>query len=356
MDVLERVYDIDINDAAASESHISIARQALLREIAKEGGARSRRRRGWIGATALAGGVTVTVVAINMIVPAHVDPAAASVLEDAAEVTINAIDATLAPGQYLRIQEDGEMLWEWDVDMGDEPSARFNNWSRADAEAGIIVQETRVLYVPADRSSDWIWDWSADGEVIQTYGSRVDEALADWQTFERESDSGYWPDIQVLPGGEYPNTEGGSHEYLLDDYRRQYVEMPRDPQALLDWFRAESGDPDAADQWVVSRIADTLSGNLMPADLRAAMLRALALVPGIRVADTEGTHTTLEYSSGDWLWTRTTQITIDTSLGMITAISQSDTNNVIGGGNIPRTVPGSRTVVSTSVVDEAPIP
>lgn len=357
MDVLERVRDISINDAApVRDSHINTARQALLREIAQEGRASSHRRRRWIGATALAGGVAATVVVINVVAPASIDPAAAAVLQNAADVTINAVDTTLAPGQYLRIQTEGDTLWKWDVDMGSESWQRFNNGNRADAEAGIVVQTTDVLYVPADRSSDWIWDGSAPPAVVKTYGSRADEAVADWKVNDKASDSGYWPDIQVLPGGETRAADGDPHEYLLDSYRRLYPDMPRDPQALLDWFRARSGDPNVADQWVVSAIADTLSANLMPADLRAATLRALALVPGIRVADTQGNQTTLQYASSDWLWTRTTQITIDTTAGMITAVSQKDTSNIPGGGNIPASTPDTRTVVNTTVVDRAPTP
>lgn len=356
MDVLERVRDINRDESPVDESQINTARQAVLREIAKEGRAPARGRRRWIGATALVGAAAATVVAINLVAPVRVDPAAAAVLEEAATVTINAIDTTLAPGQYLRIQTDDDTLWRWDVGMGDQAAERFNNGSRSDADAGLVVQDTRVLYVPADRSENWIWDWSAGEQIIATYGDRTDEATADWETQARESDSGFWAGIQLLPGGETLAADGDPNQYLLDNYRSSYDEMPRDPQALLNWFRARSGDPEVNDQWVVGAIAQTLGANLMPADLRAATLRALALIPGIRVADVVDDRTTLEYSSGDWLWTRTTQITIDTTLGMITAIAETNHNNVTGDGVIPGAVPDFRTVVTTTVVDNAPRP
>lgn len=356
MDVLERVRDINRDDSPVDESQINTARQAVLREIVKEGRAPARSHRRWIGATALVGAAAATVVAINLIAPARVDPAAAAVLEDAANVTINAIDTTLAPGQYLRIQTDDDTLWRWDVGMGDNAGERFNNGSRADAEAGLVVQDTRVLYIPADRSEDWVWDWSAGEQIIASYGDRIDDATADWEAQARESDSGFWADVQILPGGETPAADGDPNQYLLDSHRPSYDQMPRDPQELLDWFRTHSGDPDVNDQWVVGEIAQTLGANLMPADLRAATLRALALIPGMRVADVVGDQTTLEYSSGDWLWTRTTQITIDTTLGMITAIAETNHNNVTGDGVIPGSVADFRTVVTTTVVDSAPKP
>lgn len=356
MDVLERVRDIDLNGTTVTDAQINNARQELLREISKESRRTRSGRRRWLGASALVGGVAVTAVAISVLTPPQIDPAAAAVLENAADVTIAAIDTTLAPGQYLRIQTDSEQLWQWDVGMGDEAWERFNNGNRADAEAGLVVQESRVLYVPADRSADWIWDWSADPQVAATYGTRTDEATADWAAREAASNSGYWPDVQALPGGEIPAAEGDDTQYLLDSYRPVYDQMPREPQALLDWFRARSGDPNVSDQWVVDAMTDVLTANLMPAELRAAVLRALALVPGIRVSGVDGPATTLEYQSGDWLYTRTTEITLDTELGMISSLAQTTSNNVIGSDTIPATVPDSRTTVRTTVVENAPTP
>ncbi|WP_322411012.1 hypothetical protein [Microbacterium invictum] len=348
--------DIDLHNTAVTDAQINNARQELLREISKESRPIRHGRRRWLGVSALVGGVAATAVAISVLTPTQIDPAAAAVLENAADVTITAIDTTLTPDQYLRIQTDGDQLWQWDEGMGDEAWERFNSSDRADAEAGLIVRETRVLYVPADRSGDWIWDWSADPQVIATYGTRADEAAADWTEQEAASDSGYWPDLQALPGGEIPAAEGDDTQYLLDSYRPVYDQMPRDPQALLDWFRARSGDPNVNDQWVVDALTDVLTANLMPAELRAALLRALALVPGIRVSDVNGTAATLEYQSGDWLYTRTTEITLDTELGMITSLAQTTSNNVIGSDTIPTTVPDTRTSVTTTVVGDAPTP
>jgi hypothetical protein len=357
MDVLERVREINRDAAPAGESEINPARQALLREIATAGRSRTRVGRKWILASALTAGVAVTVVAVSVLVPAKVDSAAAAVLMNAADVTITAIDTTLAPGQYLRIQSDDDQLWKWDADMAGGPEGRFNNGNRVDAEAAFVSRETRVLYVPADRSADWVWDWSGDAQVIETYGDRSSEATADWQAAGYPSDSGgYWPDIQALPGGETRAAEGDPNQYPLDSYRPLYDEMPRDPQTLLDWFRTRLGNPDVSDQWLVQAITEVLSANLMPADLRATMLRALALIPGIEVSSVDGEQTTLEYSSGDWFSTRTLQITIDTVQGMITSVAEINTDNINRGGPIPASTPDFRTTVSTTVVDTAPTP
>lgn len=98
---------------------------------------------------------------------------------------------------------------------------------------------------------------------------------------------------------------------------------------------------------------DVLTANLMPAELRAAVLRALALIPGIRVSEVDGNTTTLEYRSGDWLSTRSTLITLDTSVGMITFVARTSRSMFDGTATIPRSVPDVRITVTTSVVDSA---
>lgn len=352
MDVLEQVRELGVISEPLEEEALNSVRATLLQTIANEKRAVRIRRR-WAGATVLAGGLAATIIAMSVLAPTRVDPAAAAVLEKAAEVTINAVDTQLAPGQFLRIQTDVDTLMKWDIDMG-ESWARFNNGNRADAEAAFIERDTRVLYVPADRSGDWIWDQSAEDAVVTTFGDRVGEAISDWDSMQ--SDSGYWPDVQVLPGGEVQAAPDDNHEYLIDNYRRHYDEMPRDPQELLDWFRDRSGDPQIADQWVVDGISEALSANLMPADIRAATFRALALIPGIEVASVKGDSTTLVYRSGDLMWDRTTDITINTVQGVIKSVTQAYTNKIRGSEMLPRTIPDSRTTVTVAVTDAAPQP
>ncbi|GGD76124.1 hypothetical protein [Microbacterium murale] len=352
MDVLEQVRDIRTDDTPVSEQQLNTARQAMLRQIAREERTPSRGRRRWAGASVLAGGVAAAAIAISVLTPARIDPAAAAVLEDAADVTINAVDTQLAPGQYLRIQTDSATLWKWDADMGDSINARFNNANRADAEAGLIVTDSRVLYVPADRSADWIWDWRANESVVDSFGKRSAEAIADWTTYTGQADGGYWPDIQRLPGGEALAADGDDHEYLLDSYRRSYEDMPRDPKLLLEWFRDDSGDPDVSDQWVIAAMTGVLTANLMPADLRAATLRAMALIPGIQVENVDGNLTTLIYRSGDWFSSRTTEVTIDTAQGLI--ISVAETSSEGNSDLLPDTIPDGKTTVTTTIVDSAP--
>lgn len=290
-------------------------------------------------------------LAITVIAPPQVDSAAASVLLRAADVAITASDPVVADGQFLRLEMTDDLLREWDAERDDPLNA-----DRASADAGLVIRETRVLYVPSDRAGEWIQDDTSDDQVIVAYGDRSDEAEADWAVESRSSSNGYGPDIQVLPGGEMPGAEDDPNVYLLDSYRASYDEMPRDPEALLERFRASSGDPNVTGDWVVQAKTDVVSANLMPPDLRAATLRALALVPGIRVANVDGDETVLEYRSGDLLSTRVEQITLDTSVGIITSVAQTTTNLLTGSDVIPASVPDYRETVRVSVVDSAPVP
>ena len=71
--------------------------------------------------------------------------------------------------------------------------------------------------------------------------------------------------------------------------------MPRDPQQLLDWYRAQL---QTSDDWdLFQSIGQGLQTNLMPRDLRAASLRALSLLSNVDVTATGGAITTLALSA-----------------------------------------------------------
>ncbi len=354
MDVLEHVRELNRDDDVVDARAVDAARRALRAEIEAKPRPAAPHRARWVGATAALLGATATVLAIGVVAPARVDPAAASVLERAADVAIAASDPTVGPGQYLRIETHGDSLVTWDADPADRVERLGGD--RSGAEAGIVVRDTRVFYVPADRSGVWIQDESVDDHVVESYGRQSDAAEADWEDEQRASSGADAPDILALPGGELPGAEGDPNVYLLDGYRASYQEMPRDPGALLEWFRSSSGDPDVTGDWVVQAMSDAVSANLMPADLRAATLRALALVPGIRVASVEGDETTLEYRSGDLFSTRVERITVDTSAGLITSTAQTTLGTLNPTGVVPDAVPDYRHTVSVSVVESAPVP
>jgi hypothetical protein len=355
--LLERVREIGADEARVEEDTVRVARQALLREVARS--ARPERvrrphRRAWagFGIGALVAGAAVTAIVVGSVVMTPVpDVAAAAVLESAAEVTVGAQDTQLEPGQFLRIETQGEYLQFWDAawaDDDDETTFAFNA-SRERADAAVLVRDSRVLYVPADRSGDWFFDWGT-ADVVKSFGDRGAEAaeqFADWPA-ARGRESGT---IQTLPAGEFVAPDGDTppQPYLADAYRPYYTEMPREPEELLDWLRARSGMSGVeADRWLVAGLSDPSSINLMPPDLRAAFFRAIAMIPGFEVVSIDDDLATLRYAvSGH----RTTTIAIDTEHGLVESIAEG-----YGTEGVTGDVPESVIRVITTVVDSAPDP
>lgn len=356
MQLMERVREIGIDESRVGDDSVRAARRALTREIAGSAlpeRARPSRRRAWtgIGIGGLIAGAAVTAIVAGSVIapPIAPDAAAAEVLERASVVTFEARDTTLVAGQYLRVETVSEHLQFWKaewVDDDDENTMAFNA-SRGGSDAAVLVRDTRVLYIPADRSDDWFYDWGR-AEVVKSFGERGAEAAREWaswpgaQAIERGT-------IETLPAGEYLAVGGDEPPmpYLADRYRPYYVEMPRDPQELLDWLRGRSGmTGEEADRWLVASLSDPSAINLMPADLRSAFFLAIALIPGFEVVSDDGATATLQYVVPDH---RTTSIVIDTEQGLVDSISED-----YGSGGPAGDTLDSVTTVHTSVVDSAP--
>lgn len=356
MPLMERVREIGIDESAVDDDTVLAARRALTLEVARSarpGRARPSRRRTWtgIGIGGLVAGVAViAIVAGSVIAPSSApDAAAAEVLERASAMTFDAQDTTLVAGQYLRIETVSEHLQFWNArwaDDDDENTMPFNA-SRDGGDAAVLVRDTRVLFIPADRADDWFYDWGS-AEVVDSFGSRGADAAREWA-----SSPGSWirerGTIETLPAGEYLAVEGDEPPmpYLADRYRPYYDEMPRDPKNLLDWLRARSGMTGVeADRWLVAGLSDPSAINLMPADLRSAFFLAVALIPGFEVVAENGSTATLQYTVTGH---RATTITIDTEQGLIDSISES-----YGSGGPAGDTVDSVITVHTSVVDSPP--
>lgn len=354
--LLERVREIGADEAQISDDSVTAARRALTREMARSARPERVRRRGrtWAGiglGGVVAGAAVTAIVAGSVLAPAATpDAQAAEVLETAARVTVNAVDTTLAPGQYLRIEEQNEWLQFWSAEWaedGDENTFAFNS-GRDGADAAVLVREPRVLYVPADRTADWFYDWGAK-DLIRSFGERGAQASSDWASSPELHGVREGGTIERLPGGEFLAADGdpSPQPYLADPYRPHYAEMPRDPEKLLEWLRESSGMTGVeADRWIVAGLSGPSAINLMPADLRSAFFRAIALIPGFDVQSQDGDLVTLEYAVPGH---RTTTIVIDTVEGLVESISES-----FGSGGVAGDTPESLTRVRMTVVDSAP--
>lgn len=324
----ERVREIGADEAHIGEEAVQNARRVLNREIGESRAPRagSRRRRAWagIGIGGLVAGAAVTAIVVGSVVAPPTAPtaSAAVVLKEAAGVTLTTEALSPAPGQYIRISE----TWA-------QPMRGFVPEEGTEIDVTYTLSRTRTLYVPADRSADWIED-STDAEQI------TDVSEPEWTSRieEQELSGGEGlPDIIAHPGGRIMGGDGWqTHYYHLSPMSRLYDEMPRDPEALREWlatYEPESGYPPP-------RLTEPIDFNLAPADLRAAMFQTMALLPGARVISQDGDLTTVAIPDGgesNWMET----VTIDMRRGLMVGRGTLDT-------------PESHGSLDISIVDSAP--
>ena len=208
---------------------------------------------------------------------------AAAVLEHAAELAPLSSPA-LQPGQYLLVQSRIEYVVTYDADIVD--GAPYSS-PRSESEAAWLVTSSHDTYIPEDRNGEWVRVFNADTSVIAWYGPEAEALAADWERQVQQAE----PIVQRVQGGLIEPFEVGytigSPEY--------YAAMPRDPQALLDWYWDYNGlgDEERATEILAQVLIQDLELNAAPADLRASMFRALSLVEGVAVQFSEGDVTTL---------------------------------------------------------------
>lgn len=84
----------------------------------------------------------------------------------------------------------------------------------------------------------------------------------------------------------------GPNGTLLPDQTRDcepqpayLANLPTDTDALLDYVRGRAGS-DPSDQLVFSKIAELLQTSYLPPEVRAALISAVATIPGVSVGDT----------------------------------------------------------------------
>lgn len=202
----------------------------------------ARRKMTWIAAAAAAasaGALLVGPVSLG-VQSAH----AAGVLRSAADGSAQAGLLMPADGEYLRARTHARWMG---CETTDDPAV------------GACTPNHQVLdvYMPVDASQEWVLyrDW---GEQRGAFGDASIETT------------------RALDGRFY-----GSPwlRYDLDD-------LPTDGSAAYAWFDARyAGGSVSRDEDNFRRIAEVLASGLVPDSQRAALLEALAMVPGVTARD-----------------------------------------------------------------------
>ncbi|MFB4353211.1 hypothetical protein RAC69_08690 [Microbacterium sp. LS_15] len=250
---------------------------------------RTRRRRtlAWAGfSTVGAMSVIAALVATNVLGVggwnSGAAPAAASILESAAVASIKASDPTVNAGQYLLVSTDGAFgLVGTLAEDADKIEANGGNIMPAD-DVSSLESYHDELYVPASREDDWVWIQCAR-TPLQTFGPRSEQLAAE----HAERDTSV---IRYLPGGKTLRGDDWGGYQTRTETTADYDALPRDPHQLLERIHEFNGNTgQSRDGQALEWIAVTLRSGTAPADVRAALYRAAADIPGVDITENQAT-------------------------------------------------------------------
>jgi len=194
---------------------------------------------------------------------------AASVLQSAAD-NVNSTDPVVAPGQYRYIVHRA-----WDT----------ATTAAADGKPFAVLAETLIeRWVPREWHDEWLLRRQPTGNVEWLLGTAEEAEEAgvpigpdrNEELRARCGDFYVSEDVVIEPCTEDGNWQSPTPEFMAG--------LPRDPAALHAMLKTGTGG-EIADPEVVVTVADLLRSGLVPADLRAALYRALALLPGLEITE-----------------------------------------------------------------------
>lgn len=289
-----------------------------------------------LGAAALVTGLVLTDVVGLAGWRGGADAAAAAVLEQASTAAITSVDPVLAAGQYLRVNTRAVHLSSGQV---------------GDSVASYQYLADDTLYRPADPADDWVWVRGPQS-VYATFGPASEEIADAWRRAVSESESFENGDLLRAPAGAF---YGGPEYAGFDDLDA----LPRDPYRLLNYiYRATLGAGPSPDTEALVFIADRLRIGAVPADLRAAMYQAAALIPGVTFVDGQATldgRTGVAIGRVEDAWGTRMEIIVDPATGEFIGEREVAVRDLDEDGEplLAGTVL-SWTAVTTTVVDTAP--
>lgn len=269
---------------------------------------------------------------------------AAEVLNNAADATIRTSDPVVGPGQYLLV--DTKAVYSY-ANM--TVPGELYTW---------LVSQDEQLYVPADRSGEWVLN--QDPSVPVQFFDEASRQFAEKQRMELEdpargpiATTPYTDPLMRAPGGNFYDDEQTIFNNM--PLGEALDTAPRDPKALLDFiYQRNAGKGATAEEQAFKTIAEALGTGVIPADLRAALYEAAALMPEVTVLDRQAT---LDGRTGISIGMNKAD-----HLARVEMIIDPDTGLLIGEREVlledwagmPAGTSPAWTAVTTSVVAEAP--
>lgn len=323
-------------------------RAALLRAIeAPPAPARSRRlHRPWIWAgSAVAATCALTGVFVfggALGAPGGADPAAAAVLGSAATAARSVVDPVVGPGQYLQIRTDAVYAASGTTEADAERARERDGTTEEGDVTSFLERDVRVLWVPADRSGEWI-EVRCARTPVQTFGARSETFAAEMSIVGGDS-------RQVFPAGK---TEYGAPITMFD--ADTAADLPRDPRQLLERIYEENGSAGPSrDGEALVWLADRLRSGTVPAELRSVFYETAALIPGVTITEEQATlngRTGTAIGRDEGANGFRQDIIIDAETGAFIGERQV---LLRPGADLPAGTATGSTSVTTTVVDAAP--
>lgn len=275
MDELTLLRRLDADTAAPTRAALTDAFDALddrmtAAEQRGEKHVAKRRRavhvRRTLVMTLAAAAVVVGLVMTDTIGVAGLRPGAsaeaAELLDNAAVDTIRTADPVVRPGQYLAITTD---------------HVNLNSDISGDTQLRWLDRGTDTTYIPYDRHDEWSLVRSPEEPVDYFSPAAKTRALLQYASTRALYDG----KNELIRG-----RDGNFYGTPADE--ADFAALPRDARVLLNRiYRTTLGQGQSPDGEALEWIAGQLRTGIVPADLRAAMYRAAALIPGVTVTEKE---------------------------------------------------------------------
>lgn len=286
-----------------------------------------------LGGTVVAAGIAAALVLSNVAGWHGADPAAADVLHAAAARTINETDPAVAAGQYLKVST--EAITSATV-TGDGATESY------------LERQTGELYVPSDHADDWIWQ-RTPRVPYKAFTADAQRVMNDIIASDKRQHIDQDDELLRAPGGAFYGVPAVVSDKTL-------AALPQNGRDLLQYvYRATKGKGHSPDAEAFDYIADLLRSGLVPAQQRATLYDAVALIPGVSIADKQATldgrtGVALGHAQGARIQQ---QIIIDPATGLLIGERQVALEESAAPG-IPVGTAIESTAVTTTVVDAAP--
>ena len=259
---------------------------------------------------------------------------ASSLLEQTALATIQASDPVVAPGQFLQISTQA-VFATYAVGPNDDPK---NLASRS----VFLSPSASTLYIPADRSGQWVWKRTALKPDTFFSEKAREYALHSWSQLSPDERT----ELARAAGGNFDGSPWSAEDLAA---------MPSDPADLLSYFYATSaGGSNSPEEDALSRISDVLRSGLAPAELRAALYRAIAMIPDVTVVERSATlngQVGVAIGRQDPTRDYRQDLIVDPATGLLIGERQVQ---VTADANVPANTVIGWTSVMTAVVDSTP--